>query len=52
MINDLKDRFRFRSIEDEGNDPAAEDEDPTDVEESLENLKNELKNKGGRAEGR
>ena len=21
MINDLKDRFRFRSIEDEGNDP-------------------------------
>ena len=22
MINDLKDRFRFRSIEDEGNDPA------------------------------
>ena len=47
LINDLKDRFRYRSIEDEGNDPAEED-DPTDVEESLEALKNELKDKGGR----
>ena len=47
MINDLKDRFRFRSIEDEGNDPAQEDE-TEDVEESLQNLKNELKDKGGR----
>lgn len=48
MIEDLKDRFRFRSIEDDGSDPAKEDEEPEDVEESLENLKNELKNKGGR----
>jgi len=48
MLDDLKDRFRFRSIEDEGNDPAMEDEEPEDIEESLENLKNELKNKGGR----
>ena len=48
MIEDLKDRFRFRSIEDEGNDLAKEDEEATDVEESLENLKNELKDKGGR----
>ena len=48
MLNDLKDRFRFRSIEDEGNDPAMEDEEPEDIEESLENLKNELKDKGGR----
>ena len=47
LINDLKDRFRYRSIEDEGSDPAEED-DPTDVEESLEALKNELKDKGGR----
>ena len=47
MINDLKDRFRFSSIEDEGNDPAQEDE-AEDVEESLQNLKNELKDKGGR----
>ena len=23
MLEDLKDRFRFRSIEDEGNDPAT-----------------------------
>jgi hypothetical protein len=47
MIDDLKDRFRYRSIEDEGNDPAMESE-PTDVEMELETLKNELKNKGGR----
>ena len=48
MINDLKDRFRYRSIEDEGNDPAMEDSEPTDVEMELESLKNELKDKGGR----
>jgi len=47
MLNDLKDRFRFRSIEDEGNDPAMEDE-PDDIEESLEQLKQEIKDKGGR----
>jgi len=48
MLDDLKDRYRFRSIEDEGSDPAMEDEEPEDIEESLENLKNELKDKGGR----
>ena len=48
MLNDLKDRFRFRSIEDEGNDPATEDEEPDDIEESLEALKQEIKDKGGR----
>ena len=48
MLNDLKDRFRFRSIEDEGNDPALEDEEPDDIEESLEALKQEIKDKGGR----
>ena len=47
IINDLKDRFRHRSIEDEGNDPAMEDE-PEDVEESLEKIKQEIKDKGGR----
>lgn len=47
MINDLKDRFRYRAIEDEGNDPAMETE-PTNVEDELEELKTELKNKGGR----
>ena len=47
LINDLKDRFRYRSIEDEGSDPAVE-QDPTDVEDELEELKTELKNKGGR----
>ena len=47
LLNDLKDRYRFRSIEDEGSDPAMEAE-AEDVEESLEQLKNELKDKGGR----
>ena len=48
MLEDLKDRFRFRSIEDEGNDPATEDEEPDDIEESIEKIKQEIKNKGGR----
>jgi hypothetical protein len=47
MINDLKDRFRYNSIENEGNDPAMPQE-PTDIEESLEKLKTELTDKGGR----
>ena len=48
LLDDLKDRFRFRSIEDEGNDPAQEDEEPDDIEESLEALKQEIRDKGGR----
>jgi len=48
MLDDLKDRFRFRSIEDEGNDPAMDNEEPDDIEESLEQLKQEITNKGGR----
>ena len=44
----MKDRFRFRSIEDEGNDPALEDEEPDDIEESIERIKQEIKDKGGR----
>jgi hypothetical protein len=48
MLDDLKDRFRFRSIEDEGNDPATEDEEPDDIEEQIENIKQEIKDKGGR----
>ncbi len=48
MLEDLKDRFRFRSIEDEGSDPAQEDEEPDDIEESIEKIKQEIKNKGGR----
>ena len=47
MINDLKDRFRYNSIENEGNDPAMPQE-PTDIEESLEKVKTELKDQGGR----
>ena len=50
MLNDLKDRFRFRSIEDEGNDPAMEtdEDDVDDIEEQIENIKQEIKDKGGR----
>jgi hypothetical protein len=47
IINDLKDRFRYNSIENDGNDPA-EQKTPTDVESELDELKNEIKNKGGR----
>ncbi len=47
MINDLKDRFRYNAIENEGNDPAMPQQ-PTDIEESLEKLKTELKDEGGR----
>ena len=48
MLDDLKDRYRFRSIEDEGSDPAIEDDEPSDIEEQLEDIKNEIKDKGGR----
>jgi hypothetical protein len=47
LINDLKDRFRHNALEQEGNDPA-EQKEPTDVEQELEELKNEIANKGGR----
>ena len=47
IIEDIKDRFRYSSIENQGNDPAVESE-PNDVEESLEQIKTELANKGGR----
>jgi hypothetical protein len=50
IINDIKDKFRYRSIEDQGNDPAMQNE-PEDVEESLNQLNTELestKDKGGR----
>jgi len=51
IINDLKDTFRYNSIENEGNDPAAQPE-PTKVEEELEELKREISNRGsGGAEG-
>ena len=51
IINDLKDTFRYNSIENDGNDPAAQPE-PTQVEEELEELKREISNRGsGGAEG-
>jgi hypothetical protein len=50
IIDDIKDRYRYRMIEDEGNDPAmeSEEDDMDDIEESLESLKQEIKDKGGR----
>ena len=49
-IDDIKDRYRYRMIEDVGNDPAmeSEEDDMDDIEESLESLKQEIKDKGGR----
>jgi len=47
IVEDLKDTFRYNSIENDGNDPANPPQQ-NDVEESLENLKTELKDKGGR----
>jgi hypothetical protein len=49
VIDDMKDKFRNNSIEQQGNDPAVQPE-PTDVEESLNTIKSELEaeNKGGR----
>ena len=47
VVEDLKDIFRYNSIENDGNDPANPPKQ-NDVEESLENLKTELKDKGGR----
>jgi hypothetical protein len=47
VINDLKDTFRYNSIENDGNDPAQQPE-PDNVEESLEKIKTELQDKGGR----
>jgi len=51
IVNDLKDVFRYNSIENDGNDPAAQPE-PTKVEDELEELKREISNRGsGGAEG-
>jgi hypothetical protein len=51
IINDLKDTFRYNSIENDGNDPAAQPE-PTKVEDELEELKREISNRGsGGADG-
>lgn len=50
VIDDMKDKFRNNSIEQQGNDPAMQ-EQPTDVEESINQLKDEIKaeqDKGGR----
>jgi len=47
VVEDIKDTFRYNSIENDGNDPAQPPKQ-TDVEESLENLKTELTDKGGR----
>lgn len=53
LVLDLKSRFRYDQIEQMGEDPAAPDPQPTDVEEELQGIKHELSNgrykdKGGR----
>jgi hypothetical protein len=45
VINDQKDAYRLEQIAMEGNDPAKQD-NPTDVEESLQNLKQEIQANG------
>jgi hypothetical protein len=47
MILDLKDRFRYNSIEQQGQDPANQPE-PQNVEEEIEKMKQEIVDKGGR----
>ena len=48
LINDLKDRFRYNAIEQDGEDPAAKAQ-KTNTEDDLEELKSSLsKDKGGR----
>lgn len=48
IIQDLQDKYRYEQIENDGEDPAVSKPEPTDVEAELENLKSELKDKGGR----
>jgi hypothetical protein len=45
VITDQKDAYRYEEISVNGNDPAEED-DPTDVEESLDNIRKELSSNG------
>jgi len=47
VIEDLKDKFRQESIQSNGIDPAKQAK-PTDVEDSLNKLSQELKDTGGR----
>ena len=47
IVLDLKQRFRYTSIEQQGNDPANPPQQ-TDVEGELEEIKNQMSNKGGR----
>jgi hypothetical protein len=48
MVLDLKDRFRYNSIEQQGEDPANQPK-PQNVEEEIEKMKQEIvDNKGGR----
>jgi hypothetical protein len=47
MILDLKDRFRYNSIEQQGQDPANQPE-PQNVEEEIQKMKQEIVDKGGR----
>jgi hypothetical protein len=50
IINDLKDTFRYTSIESEGNDPASQPE-PKKVEDELEELKKEIQSNSSKDVG-
>jgi hypothetical protein len=46
IIEDVKQAFRLNSIETQGVDPAAQPEQPTNVEEEIQKIKTELEEEG------
>jgi hypothetical protein len=46
IIEDVKQQFRLTSIETQGVDPAAQPEEPTNVEEEIQRIKEELEEEG------
>ena len=46
ILDDTKQAFRLTSIETQGVDPAAQTEQPTDVEEEIQKIKTELEEEG------
>jgi hypothetical protein len=49
LVLDLKQRFRYNSIEQQGQDPTEVEKTPQNVEEEIQKLKTEIEtNKGGR----
>jgi len=46
ILEDVKQAFRLNSIETQGVDPAAQPEQPTNVEEEIQKIKEELEEEG------